>query len=138
MFGWSISAERLPLGLEAGHHLAGVHARLDDLQRDFALHRLGLLGDKHPPEAALADLLPQQIPADTGADAFEKRIVVHRLIGRRWECVRFLFVHFQECPHPAGQSVVVAARLAKKQCPSVGVGDPAGGVKKPLLILQFG
>ena len=30
----------LPLGLEAGDDLAAVHARLDDLERDLALHRL--------------------------------------------------------------------------------------------------
>ena len=30
----------LPLGLEAGDDLAAVHARLDDLEGDLALHRL--------------------------------------------------------------------------------------------------
>ena len=30
----------LPLGLEPGDHLPGVHARLDDLQRDLAADRL--------------------------------------------------------------------------------------------------
>ena len=27
--------QRLPLGLEAGDHLTGVHARLEDFQRDL-------------------------------------------------------------------------------------------------------
>ena len=47
----------LPLGLEAGDHLAAVHARLDDLERGLALHGLGLLGHEDRAHAALADLL---------------------------------------------------------------------------------
>jgi hypothetical protein len=47
--------QRLPLRLEAGDDGAGVHARLDDLQRYLAADRLLLLGDEHQPHAALAD-----------------------------------------------------------------------------------
>ena len=32
--------QRLPLGLEAGDHLPGVHPQLDDLQRDLAADRV--------------------------------------------------------------------------------------------------
>ena len=54
----------LPLGLEAGEDLAAVHAGLDDLQGDHALHRLGLLGHVDGAHAAFADLLQQLVGAD--------------------------------------------------------------------------
>ncbi len=47
--------QRLALGLEAGHDLLGVHAELDDLQRDPALDRLGLLGQVDDPHPAFAE-----------------------------------------------------------------------------------
>ncbi len=47
----------LPLGLEAGDDLPGVHARLDDLEGDLALHGAGLLGHVDGAHAAFADLL---------------------------------------------------------------------------------
>ena len=60
----------LPLGLEAGDHLPGVHARLDDLERDPALDRLGLLGHEDDAHAPFADLLQQLVGADDRAGAF--------------------------------------------------------------------
>ena len=57
----------LPLGLEPGDHLLGVHARLDDLQRDAAADRLGLLGDIDDAHSPFADLLQQLVAADEGA-----------------------------------------------------------------------
>ena len=57
----------LPLGLEAGDHLPRVHARLDDLQRDGPLERLGLLGHEDDAHAAFADLLQQLVGADDRA-----------------------------------------------------------------------
>ena len=59
--------QRLPLGLEAGDHLPGVHARLDDLQRDRPLDRLGLLGHEDDAHAAFADLLQELVGADDRA-----------------------------------------------------------------------
>ena len=56
--------QRLPLGLETGDHLAGIHARLDDLQRHLAADRLLLLGHEHDAEAAFADFFQQFIAAD--------------------------------------------------------------------------
>ena len=49
--------ERLPLGFKARDHLPGVHAELDDLQRDAAADRLLLFGHVDDPAAALADFL---------------------------------------------------------------------------------
>ena len=36
MFGWSIRPQCLAFGVEAGDDLLGVHAGLDDLERDRA------------------------------------------------------------------------------------------------------
>ena len=47
--------QRLPLGLEPGDDLLGVHAQLDDLERDAPPHRLGLLGHIDHAAAAFAD-----------------------------------------------------------------------------------
>ena len=53
----------LPLLLEALQHGLGVHAGLDELQRDLAFDRLGLLGDPDLAHAAFADLLHQRVAA---------------------------------------------------------------------------
>src|SRR6266540_4442743 len=54
----------LPLGLEARDDLAAVHAGLDDLEGDLALHGLGLLGQEDRAHAALAELLEEFVGAD--------------------------------------------------------------------------
>ncbi len=63
----------LPLGLEAGDHLLGVHARLDDLQGHLAADRLLLLGHVDHAHAAFADLLQQLVGADDRAGSFRYR-----------------------------------------------------------------
>ena len=65
----------LPLGLEAGDHLPRVHPRLDDLERDRPLNRLGLLGHEHDAHAAFADLLQQLVGADDRAGLFGDGLV---------------------------------------------------------------
>jgi hypothetical protein len=57
--------QRLPLGLESRDHLPRIHARLDDLERYFAMDGLLLLGDEDQSHAALADLF-QQLAAGRG------------------------------------------------------------------------
>ena len=54
----------LPLGLEAGDDLLGVHAQLDDLEGDLRRDRLGLLGQADLAHAAFAELLQQAVGAD--------------------------------------------------------------------------
>ena len=71
----------LPLGLEAGEDLGGVHARLDDLEGDHAADRLFLLGHEDDAHAAFADLLQQLVGADDGAGAFGDTLVGTGLIG---------------------------------------------------------
>ena len=69
----------LPLGLEPGDHLAGVHARLDDLEGNLALHGLALLGHPDLAHAPFADPFQQLVGADEGAGGF--RDGPHRTFG---------------------------------------------------------
>ena len=62
--------QRLPLGFEAGDDLLGVHAQLDDLERDAAAHRFLLLGHVDDAAAAFADLLEQFVAANPVAGLF--------------------------------------------------------------------
>ena len=62
----------LPLGLEPGDDLATVHARLDDLERDLALHGVRLLGHVDGAHAPFADLLQQLVRADLRAGGFAR------------------------------------------------------------------
>ena len=108
--------QRLPLGLEAGDDLAAVHAGLDDLEGDLALHRLGLLGHEDGAHAAFANLLKQLVRADDRARAFQQGLVDGRTAGNR----RL----FQKTPRPemihdqffdvAPEFRIVAASLIQK------------------------
>ena len=81
--------QSLALGLEPSDHVAGIHPRLQDLERDLATDRLGLVGDENQPESALADLFHQPIRPDPVTDfrwrrASVGRVVIagHRQVGR--------------------------------------------------------
>src|SRR5688572_18673119 len=62
--------QRLPLYLEALDHFAGVHAQLDDLERDFAPDRLRLLRPINDAEPAFTKLLNQFVMANDGTRLF--------------------------------------------------------------------
>ena len=64
--------------------LPRVHPRLDDLQRDGPLDRLGLLGHEHHAHAAFADLLQQLVRADDRAGALGYRPIELGVQARRW------------------------------------------------------
>ena len=64
MFGMVHQRQRLPLGFEAGDHLLGVHARLDDLERHPAPDRFVLLGQPDLAHPALADDLEKPVRPD--------------------------------------------------------------------------
>src|SRR5207247_402627 len=68
--------EGLPLGLETGDDLPGVHAGFDDLEGHFAPDGLLLLGDVDHAHAAFADLFQQLVRADHRAGAFARFGVV--------------------------------------------------------------
>ena len=50
------------VALPALQHSLGVHAGLDQFQRDFAFDRFGLLGDPDFAHAAFADVFNQRVP----------------------------------------------------------------------------
>ena len=58
--------ERLPLALEAGEHLAGVHPAADHLEGDRAAERLELLGLVDRAHPALAEDADDAVGADAG------------------------------------------------------------------------
>ena len=62
--------QRLPLGLEAGDDLLGVHAQLDDLERHPAADRFLLLGHIDHAAAAFADLLAAACSGQCGRRVF--------------------------------------------------------------------
>ena len=66
--------QRLPLGLESGDDLLGVHAQLDDLERDSPPHRLGLLRDIDHAATAFAHALQNFVAANLLANGFIRRI----------------------------------------------------------------
>ena len=57
----------LPLGLEPGDDLLGIHAGLDDLERHPPANRAFLLGHVDGAHAPLAELLEQLVRADPHA-----------------------------------------------------------------------
>jgi hypothetical protein len=59
--------QRLTFGFEASHHLPGVHAQLDDFERDAAADRFLLLGHIDHATTAVTDFLEQSIPANSFA-----------------------------------------------------------------------
>ena len=59
-----VSRAGLPLGLEAGQHLPGIHARLEDLRRHPAADRLLLIGKKDRAKTALAQHAQQSVGTD--------------------------------------------------------------------------
>ena len=75
MLGWSISARACRSASKRAIDLAGVHARLDDLQRHLAADRLLLLGHEDDAEAAFADLLQELVGADQGANPLVRQLV---------------------------------------------------------------
>ena len=62
--------QRLAFGFEAGDDLFGVHAELDDLERDPATDRFLLIGHIDDAAAAFTDLLEEFVAADSVAGLF--------------------------------------------------------------------
>ena len=109
MFGWSISARACRSASKRAITCRRVHARLDDLQRDAALDRLGLLGHVDDAHAAFADLLQQLVGADLRAGLFASR-------GRRSHRARLASAW------SSGPSEAVDARLSS--CSRLAAGGP--------------
>ncbi len=121
MFGWSIMASGLALGLEAGEDLPGVHPGLDDLEGDHARDGLALLGHPDAAEAALADLLAQRVGADhvalgLGVGLVEVLRPERITLGIREKRVSLVGVR-QQALHLQAQLGVVSTGVPEKSCP---------------------
>src|SRR5205085_2430494 len=77
--------ERLTLRLETGHHCAGVHPELDDLQRDAATHRGFLLSAIYCAESSFADAFAQNVlvNARAGTLAVRRLWLIEKTAGSR-------------------------------------------------------
>jgi hypothetical protein len=64
----------LAFGLEAGHDLPRVHAQLDNLERDAAMHGFLLLRHPDHAHAAFADLFEQFVAADAVAGLLGEQV----------------------------------------------------------------
>ena len=80
----------LPLRLEPGDHLLGVHAQLDDLQRHAPPNRLGLFGHIDHPAPAFAHPFQQLVVSERLTHGFVGRffgeIELNRRAGRFGLC----------------------------------------------------
>jgi hypothetical protein len=113
----------LPLGLEAGHHLLGVHSGLEDLQRHFAADRLGLFRHEDHAKAAFPDLLQQLVGADDLARAFADRLLVDRGDRGRSRLIQEAGrpdVRSQQCLDRGAQRRVAGACLLQIRRPLIG------------------
>ena len=66
--------QRLTLRLEPGDDGLGVHAELDDLERDATADRLRLFGDIHHAATAFAKAFHQFVASERLADRFVRRV----------------------------------------------------------------
>src|SRR5262249_42876079 len=126
----------LALGLKASHHLAGVHARLEDLERDSAADRLLLLGQEDDAEAALADLLQQLLRADDRAGALAERIRKgsSEPCGRGLEKPLVLVVYAEQALDACPQARVLTTLLLDVTAAGFRRRDTAGGVEDGFFI----
>ena len=108
--------QRLPLGLEAGDHLARVHAGLEHFEGDLAADGLGLFGHENDAESPLADLLQQLVRANHRSGAFRDRLVAaldsRELSGVEEPCR--LLMSLQESLHALSQVSVSGAGLVEE------------------------
>src|SRR6266852_4234271 len=124
--------QRLPLGLEAGYHVLGIHARLEDFEGHLAAKRLLLLRHVHDTEAALADLLQQLVRTDECAWAFGERgrVRAPRLIitsnqsrGGRFQKTLCFGLGLEQLLNPSSQFDVPSASASEVRVALVRRGD---------------
>ena len=99
--------------------LFGVHAQLDDLERDAAADRFFLLGHVNDAAAAFADLLQQFVAADPVAGLFSYRnFNVNGSFGNRVrratpEKILNLLMRVEQILHPLTQCNVTSASFVQ-------------------------
>jgi len=112
--------ERLPLGRERAI-TRGCHARLDDFERDLALHWFLLLGDEHEAEAAFADLLLELVWPDHRTGPFGDRRLVDSAIvvlAEAGEKIRIALVHVQKGTNALRECVIAATGMLNEDARS--------------------
>ena len=132
--------QRLPLGLEAGQHLATVHARLHQLERDFALHRLRLLGHVDRAHAPFADLLQQLVRPNHRAGGFRRNCQVDgggKAGGRGFQKAAGTKVILDQLLHAGSKGLVIAATVLDEPLPLFDLRDFDGGGQNTLDIGHF-
>jgi hypothetical protein len=113
--------QRLPLGLEAGDDLLGVHAELDDLEGDAATNGFDLLRDIHHATTAFADPLQQLVAPNGLADGLVRSLGNSNLqrgwraAGQVGQCRVRLFVSGEEGVQPLAQGGVAQASAVEKR-----------------------
>ena len=139
--------QRLPLRLEARHHLPAVHPRLDELDGDQALDRLGLLGHPDGAHAALADLFQQLEPAihqQPGGFGPRHGAVLGRGIDRLaertdwpFEEIRIVGVGADESFHRRAEASIAVAGPVEVGCPLGRGGELHGACEDLALVHGF-
>jgi hypothetical protein len=111
----------LPLRPEPGDDLPRVHPRLQDFDRHLTADRLGLLGQEHHAETALAALLHQEVRADDRAEALADWLVGGggRVPGRSGVNAAQRPVGVQQLIDAGAEVGVADARLGQKRRPTV-------------------
>jgi len=126
--------EGFSLLLEPAHDLGRVHADLDDLDRDFAMHRLCLLGPPDAAEAAFADRLDEAERTDAVAlvlgRELDDRNREHHGRGPLQEVVG-LAVRREQIEHAVVHFRIVGT-LAREELVSLRLGQLEGSLEQVL------
>src|SRR5262245_1164854 len=70
--------QRLSFSFEASDNLSRIHARLENLQRDFAPHRLSLVGQVNHAKSTFANLFQKLVWSDDGAWDLASQLIDRR------------------------------------------------------------
>src|SRR5439155_21785658 len=121
----------LAFGLEAGDHLAAVHAGLNDFQGYLALDGLDLLGHEDCTHAAFAELLQELVRADDRAGALADRLIDGGSRGAAWgfEKAAQLPLQFQQALDVGSQSRIARAGFIQVGRASGWISDGQCGMK---------
>ncbi len=118
----------LPLGFKPGNHLAAVHARLDDLERNAAADGPLLFRHVDHAHAPFADLLQQLVGPDLRAWLFGHRLGMTTFKGgsRRCKEAARVAMRSEKALDPLTQIRILAAGSIEHRSPCLGVGQIQG------------
>ena len=128
MFEWSIIARAWRSASKRAITWPGIHAGLDDFERDAAADRRLLLGHVHHAHAPFADLLQELVGADQRAG----------LLGQRWIGREKNRTAPKEAAGSIEQRIRVVVRLKQRRYPRAQCGIAAGRLIEVSLALAGG